>query len=641
LYENWAIRQFTVSLTGAEQKSRGGPPAVSCRPALRIARAGKLDMLVAMKFHALMLAAVAGARLLSAGPAEEARQFAQAYNALAQPIFAAANEADWKASTDVTDENTGRRIGANEVRAKFLGSPYVIAQAKGFLAKKAELDDLTVRQLEAILLAAAGYPGTRPELVSARVTAEARQSALLDGFKFEYTDPATKAARAITPNQIGEILDNSTNLAERLAAWECSKAIGIPLRRGLAELQKLRNEASREMGFSSFFHLQVADYGMTVAEMTALTDRLNAELRPLYEQLHCWTRHKLAARYNQPVPRLIPAHWIGNRWAQQWPGLVESANFDAAFKDKPHEWLVEQAERFYVSLGWPKLPETFWTKSDLYELPPGAPRKKNTHASAWHLDYDQDVRSLMSVRANYDWHETTHHELGHIYYYLAYSNPSVPLVLREGANRAFHEAVGDLIGIAARQVPYLKSISLLPAEAQVDRTQYLLNEALDSAVVFIPWSAGVMTRWEHDLYEQNLPPEQYNQRWWQYAAQYQGIAPPSPRGEEFCDPATKTHINDDPAQYYDYALAYVIKYQLHMHIAKNILKQDPHACNYYGSKAAGDFLWKILSTGKTRDWRDLLREATGQEISAKPMLEYFAPVMAWLEKENRGRTAGW
>ena len=150
-----------------------------------------------------------------------------------------------------------------------------------------------------------------------------------------------------------------------------------------------------------------------------------------------------------------------------------------------------------------------------------------------------------------------------------------------------------------------------------------------------------MTAWEHDFYEKNLPASELNKRWWDYVAQYQGIEPPGARGEEFCDAATKTHINDDPAQYYDYALAFVIKYQLHMHIAKNILKQDPRSCNYYGNKEVGEFLWDILEKGKTRDWRELLREATGQEISAKPMLEYFAPLLAFLEKENEGREVGW
>jgi peptidyl-dipeptidase A len=379
---------------------------------------------------------------------------------------------------------------------------------------------------------------------------------------------------------------------------------------------------------------------MSVPEMMNLLENSMEQIKPLYQQLHCWAKHKLAERFNQPVPKKIPAHWIGNRWSQQWPNLVEGVNLDDLFNDKSPEWIIRQAEKFYVSLGMPPLPESFWKKSDLYELPPNAPRKKNTHASAWHIDLDKDVRSLMSVRADYEWFETTHHELGHIYYYMAYTNPDVPILLREGANRAFHEAIGDLIAIAARQIPYLKEIGVMPEEMQIDQTQWLLAEALE-AVVFIPWSAGTMSHWEHDFYETNLSPNEYNKRWWEYVEKFQGIVPPEPRGEEFCDPATKTHINDDPAGYYDYTLAFLIKYQLHNYIAKNILKQDPHNCNYYGNKEVGKWLWDLLKLGATKDWRLVIKEKTGEQISPKAMLEYFKPVFEYLQKENAEREVNW
>jgi peptidyl-dipeptidase A len=257
------------------------------------------------------------------------------------------------------------------------------------------------------------------------------------------------------------------------------------------------------------------------------------------------------------------------------------------------------------------------------------------------MDLDQDVRSLMSVESNFRWFETTHHELGHVYYFLAYARPEVPLPLREGANRAFHEAVGDLIGIAARQPAYLKEIGVLDPNAEIDEVQWLLDEALNQAVVFIPFSAGTMSFWEHDLYEDNLSPEEFNQRWWDYAGRFQGIEPPEPRGEDHCDACTKTHISDDPGQYYDYAMAFVIKYQLHTYIAKNILKQDPRNCNYYGNKEVGDFLWEILRLGATRDWREVIREKTGEEISTRAMLEYFSPLLDYLSKENAGRDVTW
>jgi peptidyl-dipeptidase A len=292
-------------------------------------------------------------------------------------------------------------------------------------------------------------------------------------------------------------------------------------------------------------------------------------------------------------------------------------------------------------MGFPSLPQTFWQRSDLYPLPAGSTRKKNTHASAWHIDLEHDVRSLMSVENDADWFGTTHHELGHIYYYLSYTRPQVPVLLRAGANRGFHEGIGDQITIAAFQAPYMKQIGILPKDFKVDAVMWLLNEALTETVAYLPFAAGTMSHFEHDLYEQNLPPDQWNARWWQYVAEFQGVEPPTVRGEEYCDAATKTHINDDAAQYYDYAVATVLKYQLHTHIAKQILEQNPTSCNYFGSQETGAFLKSVLEKGATEDWRVVLRQATGQDLSTKPMMEYFAPLYRWLQKQNKGKQKGW
>jgi peptidyl-dipeptidase A len=319
---------------------------------------------------------------------------------------------------------------------------------------------------------------------------------------------------------------------------------------------------------------------------------------------------------------------------------VEGIDLDPGFAGKTPEWIVRQAVAFGESMGLPQVPASFWSKSDLYELPANATRKKNTHASAWHLDSDKDVRSLMNVKPDYAWFTTAHHELGHVFYDLSYANPNVPIVLRTGASPAFHEGMAETMAASASQLHYLHRAGVVPADKNYDQIPWLLNDAL-SQVVFIPWSAGVMGAWEADLYEENLPPDQFNRRWWDYVAKYQGVAAPAPRGEEFCDAATKTHINDDPAQYYKYAIAFVIKYQLHMHIAKKILHQDPHQCSYYGHKEVGEFLSGIMRPGATRDWRQLIKEATGEEVSARAMLEYFTPLMQWLQEQNKGRTTSW
>ena len=215
--------------------------------------------------------------------------------------------------------------------------------------------------------------------------------------------------------------------------------------------------------------------------------------------------------------------------------------------------------------------------------------------------------------------------------------PSLPIILREGANRAYHEAIGSMMGLAAMQKPFLQGIGVFPPGAETDEIQTLLKESLNY-VVFIPWSAGVMTSFEHALYAEELPRDQFNARWWELKRRYQGIAPPTPRGEEYCDAASKTHISDDAAQYYDYALSYVLLFQFHDHIARNILHQDPHSTNYYGSKEVGDFLSTVMRPGGSRDWRKSMREALGEDMSAAAMLRYFEPLMTWLKEQNKGRT---
>ncbi|MEZ4339748.1 MAG: M2 family metallopeptidase [Sandaracinaceae bacterium] len=573
----------------------------------------------------------------------EANELLSLYDPILYALSTEATRAAWTASIDVSEEHTGARTGAETAFSAFAGNAEIIRRARALMEHQDELDDVTVRQIRAMLELAASAPMTNPELARARVAAESAQSARLDGFQFCLArDEAGACTQPATTNDIDGVLGESRDLDERLNAWRESKAVGPTLRDGLVELQGLRNGVAREMGYDDFFQFQVSNYGMSTAEMMELLDRLITETRPLYEQIHCWARYELARRYGvETPPRLIPAHWIGNRWGQSWPGLVEGVNMDALIEGHEPEWLVQQAERFYVSLGFPNLPPSFYELSDLYPVPEGETRRKNAHASAWHVDLREDVRSLMSVEANWDWFTTTHHELGHIYYYISYSNPDVPPLLREGANRSYHEGMGDLIGLAASQPPYLREIGLLSDEQEIDEVRWLLDSALTGPIVFMPFAAGTMSHFEKELYADELSGDQLNQRWWEIVARYQGIAPPEARPADGCDACTKTHINDDPAQYYDYALANVLVYQLHDHICRNLLHQDPHACNYYNRREVGDFIQTIMRPGATRDWRQVLRENTGRDLTAEPMLEYYAPLMEYLQRQNQGRDCSW
>jgi peptidyl-dipeptidase A len=566
---------------------------------------------------------------------ERADRFLALLNAGYQALTRVSAEAQWEASTDVTPEHDAAAEAANKAYAAFNGNPEVIREARELLKHRAALNPVTVRELERALLNAAEGPMTNPKLVEQRIAAEVKQQSTLNGFTFQL------GGKAVTVNEIDSLLQNSHDLAQRRAAWEASKQSGPALKPGLIQLRDLRNGVAKELGYPNYFALQAASYGMTAEEIVALQDRFMKDLEPLYKQLHTWTRYELAKRYGQPVPQRIPAHWINNRWSQEWTGIVDAANLDDRFKGKSSEWVVKTAEQFYTGLGFPKLPATFWERSDLYPLPADAPRKKNTHASAWHIDLDNDIRSLMSVEPNQEWFLTCHHELGHAYYYVSYTRPEVPPLLRTGANPAFHEGMGELISLAAGQVPYLKSVGLLKPDEMPDSIAFLLNDALANGVPFMFWASGTMTHWEYDVYAKDLSPDQWNARWWQYVGQFQQVEPPAPRGEEFCDAATKTHINDNPCYYYSYAIATVLKFQFNDHIARAILHQSPRNCNYADNKQVGAFLRGIMAKGGTEDWRKVLRDATGEDLSTRAMADYFKPLEKWLEEQNRGRAAAW
>ncbi len=587
-------------------------------------------------FSALLFLVLVQLRTFAASPIQErADRFLMLANAGYQAVFRVNSEAQWTAVTDVTPVHDAAAEATGKAFAAFNGNTAIIKEARELLTHEKELNEITVRQLKQLLLNAAEGPMTNPELVAKRVAAETKQASLMNGFEFKFN------GQKITANEIDNKLEKSLDLAERKAVWEAAKEIGPALKPNLITLRDLRNGVAKEMKYPDYFSLEVAAYGMTTDEMLKMLDDWMATLRPLYLQLHTWAKYKLAEKFHQPVPKKIPAHWISNRWAQEWPGLVEAANIDKYFQGRTPEWIIKTAEQFYTGLGFSPLPQSFWEKSDLFPVPSDSKRKKNTHASCWHIDLESDIRSLQSIEPNSRWFFTAHHELGHGYYFKAYTRPEVPHLLRLGAAPGFHEGVGELISLASSQVPYLQSRGVLPADFKADKTAFLLDDALARSLPFIYFSCGTMPHWEADIYARNLPPAQWNARWWKYVSDFQGVEPPSPRGEEFCDAASKTHINDTPAYYYNYAFATVFKFQLHDYIARKILHQQPQSCNYADNKEVGTWLNNILKKGGTEDWRKVLKEATGEDISTRAMMEYFKPLMTWLEEQNKGRQIGW
>ncbi len=344
---------------------------LSCQAAGRRCDRRLARRAVAWRRLVLLLSLLVPTIAFAASPIQErADRFLKLTNAGYQALYRVNSEAQWQAVTDVTPEHDAAAEATGKAYAAFNGNPAIISEARELLTYQKELNDLTVRQLKQLLLNAAEGPMTNPDLVSKRVQAETKQSSILNSFEFKLN------GQKITANDIDNKLEKSSDLNERKAVWEASKEIGPKLKDNLVTLRDLRNGVAKEMKYPDYFSLEVAAYGMTTDEMLKMLDDWMATLRPLYLQLHTWAKYKLAEKYHQPVPKKIPAHWINNRWSQEWEGLVEAANIDKYFGGRKSEWIIKTAEQFYTGLGFSPLPQSFWERSDLYPLPPDSKRKK-------------------------------------------------------------------------------------------------------------------------------------------------------------------------------------------------------------------------------------------------------------------------
>ncbi|MCK4774912.1 MAG: M2 family metallopeptidase, partial [Candidatus Krumholzibacteria bacterium] len=359
-----------------------------------------------------ILAVLVGCRASEVDVQSEAQAFIDDYTGEFMELQYGWAKAEWQSNTMIVEGDTTNAYAtqtAREAFASFTGSAEVIENARKLLKYGDKLTPLQTRQLEKVLYTAADNPQTVEALVKERIKAETKQTEDLYGYDFKI------GGESVTTADIDEILKTSDDLDERLAAWESSKTVGAEIKDGLVDLRRLRNETVQALGYDDYFSYQVSDYGMTTDELMAMMRQFNREIRPLYRELHTWARYTLSERYGvDEVPDLLPAHWAPNRWSQDWTPLVtvEGLDLDGVLRQKEPEWFTKQGEKFYESVGFPPLPDSFWELSSLYPLPEGTDYKKNNHASAWHMDLEKDIRCLMSVVPNAEWYETVHHELG-------------------------------------------------------------------------------------------------------------------------------------------------------------------------------------------------------------------------------------
>jgi peptidyl-dipeptidase A len=465
----------------------------------------------------------------------------------------------------------------------------------------------------------------------------------------KYCPPGARAPDGcLDIEAITDILASDRDPDRLLVLWEGWHAIAPPMRPSYERFVELSNAGARELGFDDTGAMWRARYDMDPNAFAMELDRLWAQLRPLYVSLHTYVRARLHERYGDRVPESgpIPAHLLGNIWAQDWSNvydLVAPRNAPPGYsltrivesrKLSPAD-MVRYGERFFTSLGFAPLPETFWTRS-LFVKP--RDREVVCHASAWYIDNTDDLRIKMCIDPTAEDFTTIHHELGHVFYAREYK--ALPMILRDSANDGFHEAIGDTIALSVTP-EYLKEVGLLDRmPAAASDIPLLLRDALEK-VAFVPFGL-VVDQWRWQVFSGQVPPEGYNAAWWRLREQYQGVRPASPRGEEFFDPGAKYHVPSN-TPYARYFLAAVLQFQLHRELTRLAGCRAPlHRCSIYGNAAAGERLRQARALGASRPWPDVLEALTGaREMDASAMAEYFAPLQAWLDEQNKGRRGGW
>ena len=450
--------------------------------------------------------------------------------------------------------------------------------------------------------------------------------------------------------EMGNLERTPAELAEMWTSWHDN--VGAPMREDYQRMIAIANEGSKELGFADLGAMWRSNYDMDPDQFAAETERMWQEVKPLYMALHTYVRGKLNAKYGaevQPADGPIRADLLGNMWAQEWgniyplvaPEGAGDIGYDLtdliAAKGLDEIQMVRTGEGFFSSLGFEPLPDTFWERSQFVK-----PRDREVvcHASAWDVDNVDDLRIKMCIKKNADDFVTIHHELGHNYYQRAYNQQDY--LHLNGANDGFHEAIGDMIALSITP-EYLVQIDMLD-EADVPSADkdigLLLRQAMDK-VAFLPF--GLMVdRYRWQLFDGTIPADQLNKGWNDLRLEYQGIVPPVERDESGFDAGAKYHIPGN-VPYTRYFLARILQFQFFKAACDQAGWEGPlHRCSFYGNEEVGKNLAAMLEMGASKPWPDALEAFTGErQMSGTAMVEYFAPLKAWLDEQNAGQTEGW
>ena len=624
--------------------------------------------------HALLSLAIAACVSTPAfaqqAPKENADQFVARINTELKAMYPEITVPQWLAATYISDDTQMLAAKSDERWLTLLNE--WIEQAKQYEGQKMTAD--SARTIQLLKLSASMPPPKDPAHLGELTRIASKMGGTYGAGTYCKGEGDAKNCRQL--GELEDVLRSNRDYDAQLDAWQGWHTISVPMKKDYQRFVELSNEGARDLGFANTGELWRSGYDMTPAQIASETDRLWAQVEPLYEDLHCYTREKLTDKYGEDKGQvdggLLPAHLMGNMWQQDWGNLWDvlapypaAGSLDitgalekqyqaslAAEKAKPAGRsagdieraaqmdiavkMTRRAEDFYTSLGMPKLPESYWKNTQFLK-----PRDRDVvcHASAWDMDMKGDVRTKMCIKPNEEDFTTIYHELGHIYYDLAYNVQ--PAMFQGGAHDGFHEAIGDVI-VLAMTPEYLQSIGLVGEQKQSNES--LINSQMRMAlakVSFMPFGL-MIDRWRWGVFDGSIKPTEYNQAWWDLKAKYQGVAPATARGEEFFDAGAKYHVPGN-TPYTRYFLSHVLQFQFYKSLCDAAGHKGPlYQCSFYGDKEAGKRYWAMLSKGSSQPWQKTMKELTGGEkMDASAVLEYFAPLQTWLKQQNAGKQCGW
>ncbi|HSE23533.1 MAG TPA: M2 family metallopeptidase [Pyrinomonadaceae bacterium] len=574
----------------------------------------------------------------SSGSAGEAEKFLADAEKRLLDLNIKAGRAEWVKSTFITDDTEALAADANETL--IAATTELAEQSRRF--ENADLSPAAKRKLKllklALTLPAPKNPEERAELTKIAASMEG------DYGKGKYCPEGDKG-KCLGLTALEEIMGTSRDPEELKKAWLGWHQIAIPIRKDYVRFVELSNKGAKEMGFADTGAMWREKYDMEPDAFAAEMERLWLQVKPLYDSLYTYTRRKLSEKYGKevvPEDKPVPAHLLGNMWAQTWSNiypLLAPANADRGYdltqilksRNTDARQMVRYGEGFFTSVGFEALPQTFWERS-LFAKP--TDREVVCHASAWDIDYEKDVRLKQCVQINEEDFSVVHHELGHNYYQMAYAKQ--PFMFRDSANDAFHEAIGDTIALSVTP-PYLKQLGLINQvpDPRAD-IGFLLNRALDK-VAFLPFGY-LVDQWRWNVFSGKVGPNDYNRFWWELREKYQGVAPPAPRTEQDFDPGAKYHV---PANtpYARYFLAAILQFQFHRALCREAGFTGPlYQCSIYGNKKAGEKLKAMLAMGASEPWPNALKAMTGEDkMDATAIIDYFAPLKSWLDEQNAAK----